>query len=88
MICGDRLVELDAARLEILKKVFPAYGEAARPVDLFDCDNPEIFVLPVKTKFGEWTLLALFNYAEAAAAEKHVSLARLRFGSTQDVPGI
>ena len=76
-ISGDRLVDLDPERLEILRKVYPSYGVAARPIDLFEADKPEIFELPIKTKFGEWSVLALFNYA-SGSADKAVSLSRLR----------
>jgi len=77
MISGDRLVDLDSDRLEILRKVYPSFGVAARPVDLFDADHPEIFELPIKTKFAEWSVVALFNYAKASM-QKSVSLDRLR----------
>jgi len=77
VISGDRLVDLDPDRLEILRKVYPSYGVAARPIDLFEQDRPEIFELPVKTKFGEWSVVALFNYADATV-EKSVSLKQLR----------
>src|SRR5262249_30603953 len=77
MISGDRLVDLDADRVEILRKVFPSFGVAARPVDLFDADRPEIFELPIKTKFGEWSVVALFDYAKATL-RKSVALDRLR----------
>jgi alpha galactosidase C-like protein len=78
MISGDRLTDLDPVRLEILRKVFPSYGQAARPVDLFERDKPEIFALPVKKDFGDWMLVALFNYDEHASATKEVALERLR----------
>jgi hypothetical protein len=77
MIAGDRLTNLDATRVEILKKVFPSCGEAARPIDLFERDRPEIFALPLKRPFGEWLVLGLFNADEQAAAEKRIDLARL-----------
>ena len=77
MISGDRLPELDATRLEIIQRVFPSFGEAARPIDLFDRDKPEIFALPVKTPFEEWTVVGLFNYDESGAREKSVSLSAL-----------
>ena len=83
MIFGDRLFELDPERLEILRKVLPAYGQAARPVDLFERDKPEIFVLPIKASFGAWTLVALFNYDENATAEKGVSLKKLRLDTAK-----
>lgn len=77
MISGDRLVDLDPDRLEILRKVYPSYGTAARPIDLFLADHPEIFELPIQTNFAEWSIVALFNYAKGTM-EKSVSLDRLR----------
>ncbi len=83
MINGDRLFELDPARLEIIQKVFPAFGEAAKPIDLFDKDRPEIFFLPVKATFEQWIVVGLFNYDENAAAEKSVILQHLAMDSTK-----
>ena len=77
MISGDRLIDLDPVRLEILKTVFPSYGEAARPIDLFERDKPEIFAVSVKKSFGEWLVVGIFNYDEDASAEKQVTLERL-----------
>jgi hypothetical protein len=77
LISGDRLVDLDELRLAIVQKVFPAFGEAARPIDLFERAKPELFSLPVKTPFEQWTVVALFNYEQGGAVEKGVSLARL-----------
>ena len=67
-----------------MKKVFPTYGEAARPVDLFECDKPEVFALPVKTSFGQWTVLGVFNYDEQATAQKSVSWESLRLDPTRE----
>ncbi len=83
MISGDRLTDLDLTRLEILRKVFPSYGEAARPVDLFQRDKPEIFALPVKRSFGDWLVVGIFNYDERATAEKEVLLERLRLDASK-----
>ncbi|HET9803533.1 MAG TPA: glycoside hydrolase family 36 protein [Candidatus Acidoferrum sp.] len=77
LISGDRLIDLDSDRLEILRKVIPSYGVAARPVDLFENDKPEIFELPVRTDFAQWMLVAVFNYGDAPV-DKRVSLGRLR----------
>jgi hypothetical protein len=77
MICGDRLVDLDPDRLEILRKVYPAYDVAARPLDLFEADRPERFELSVRTTFAAWSVVALFNYADATI-EKTLPLNRLR----------
>jgi hypothetical protein len=81
MISGDRLTELDGLRLDIVRKVFPSFGEAARPVDLFEREKPEIFVLPVKKPFEEWVVVGLFNYEPGPALEKSVPLSRLGLDS-------
>lgn len=72
-ISGDKLYELDRARLDILKKVLPAYGGggvAARPIDLFDNPLPEQFALPVRTSWGDWTIVASFNSSDKAARRR------------------
>ena len=61
IISGDRLLDLDPVKIEILKKTLPSWGEAARPVDLFDTDLHRIFALKVKKPFGEWTVAGFFN---------------------------
>jgi hypothetical protein len=77
LLSGDRLPDLDAGRLEILKKVFPAYGEAARPVDLFDTDRHSIFALKIRKSFGEWTVAGFFNVSETDPLERTLPLDRL-----------
>ncbi len=77
IISGDRLPDLDPVRLEILKKSLPSYGEAARPVDLFDTDQHRIFALNVKKPFGEWTIAGFFNSDESEMKEYILPLNRL-----------
>ena len=77
MISGDRLPDLDPTRLEILKKVFPSYGEAARPVDLFDTDRHSVFALQIEKPFGTWTVAGFFNRSENEPAEHVFPLNRL-----------
>lgn len=77
MISGDRLFELDEQRLGIVRKVFPSYGRAARPIDLFEREQPGIFALPVDQPFEQWMVVGLFNYEAGGAVEKGVSLAAL-----------
>src|SRR5262249_34840944 len=81
MISGDRMSDLDPTRLEILRSVLPSYGHAARPIDLFEKDRPEIFALPLKKSFGEWLVVGLFNADEKNAVEKKVTLDQLRLDS-------
>ena len=83
MIAGDRLQDLDPTRLEILNKVFPSLGEAARPVDLFESDRPEVFALNLKRRFGEWLVLGLFNGDPQLPKEKRITLDRLGLDGTK-----
>ena len=78
MISGDRLIQLDAVKLEIIKKITPSFGEAAFPVDLFDSYMPSVFALNIKKQFSEWTVAAFFNSSLTENVEKKFSLERLR----------
>ncbi len=77
MISGDRLIELDPYKLEILKKITPSFGEAATPVDLFDGEMQSVFALKIKKPFGEWTIAAFFNSSLTETVDKKFSLKRL-----------
>jgi len=77
MISGDRLIQLDAYKLEILKKITPSFGEAATPVDLFDGEMQSVFALRIKKQFGEWTIVGFFNSSLTETVEKKFSLQRL-----------
>jgi hypothetical protein len=77
VLSGDRLPDLDPARLEILKKILPSSGEAARPVDLLDTDRHTAFALKVRRAYGEWTVVGLFNPDESDFAEHVWPLERL-----------
>jgi alpha-galactosidase len=81
MISGDRLVDLDPVKLEILKKITPSYGEAAVPVDLFDADVPTTFVLHVERPFAAWSVVAFFNPELTTAVERRFPLSRLGLDS-------
>jgi alpha-galactosidase len=76
-ISGDRLIDLDSAKLEIFKKILPSFGEAAIPVDLLEADIPATFVLRVERPFASWSVVALFNPDLDTAVERRVSLSRL-----------
>ena len=77
IISGDRLPDLGPVKIEILKKALPSWGEAARPVDLFDTDFHRIFALKVNKPFGEWTIAAFFNSDDSEMKEYSMPLNRL-----------
>jgi hypothetical protein len=75
VISGDRLTDLDPERVETLARILPAYGEAARPLDLFRNDLARIFTIPIHRDFGDWLLLAVFNYDEQSPLVETINLA-------------
>lgn len=77
LISGDPLYALSEAKLEILRKVLPAWGRGARPVDLFENGTPAVFHLPVDRPFGSWHVVGLFNWTLDSWTRKTVELARL-----------
>ncbi len=83
IMSGDRLTELDSGKMNILAKVLPAYGEAARPVDLFDSDLPSVFALKVSKPFGEWTVAGFFNANLSEQVIHSLPLERLWLRSDQ-----
>lgn len=76
MIAGDRLDTLDPERLDLIKKVFPAYGQAARPLDLFETTAPAVFAHEVRKPFGHWWLVGYFNWRDEPVT-RDLDLARL-----------
>ncbi|MBN1902194.1 alpha-galactosidase [Candidatus Sumerlaeota bacterium] len=83
VISGDRLTDLDQTQLEILRKILPSYGRAAKPIDLFERDRPEIFALTVSKPFGQWIVAGLFNSDAQNSVTKKISLERLGLDSSK-----
>ena len=64
MVLGsDDLTGLSDERREWLSMLLPAYGKAARPLDLFESEMPRLLELDC----GSHRMLAVFNWAEESA---------------------
>lgn len=83
MMSGDRLIDLDNSKLEVLKKVLPATGENARPVDLFDTDPQTAFTVHFYRKFDDWTVAGFFNAGLETREVKEFPLQRLWLDTTK-----
>ena len=59
---GENLEDFDPERMRLLTLVLPPYGQAARPLDLFEHTTPEIYDLKVKTGWEAWHVLLLQNW--------------------------
>ena len=68
---------LSPLRQHILAHLLPAPTASARPLDLFQEGPPQRWVLPLKTAAGDWTIVALFNWDTAGAAELDTPLTAL-----------
>jgi alpha-galactosidase len=60
---SDDLTRLSDERRKWLSMLFPAYGKAARPLDLFDSEMPRLLELDI----GSHRMVAVLNWAEKAA---------------------
>lgn len=74
---GDRLITMDAGKLEIFRKILPSSGLNGKPVDLWDSEIQTVFTVNVMKKFGEWTVAGFFNPDLHQNAVKEFSLERL-----------
>ena len=62
---GDRLVDLDADAINTIRTLLPSYGRAARPLDVFTREFPEVWLLPVEPLDGyaeSYVVLGLFHW--------------------------
>jgi hypothetical protein len=84
---GDALPTLRQKHWDLLEKCIPPYGQAARPVDLFEHSwphsYPHIWHLPVKTAWGRWEVIGLFNLT-AGEVETRVDFASLGLKMDRD----
>ena len=51
-------------RIELLKRISPPTMDVAYPVDLFVRKPAQIWNMPVERPFGNWSVLAVFNYID------------------------
>ena len=65
---------LSPLRQHILARLLPAPARAGPPSDLFQEGPPRQWVLPIHTKAGDWTIVALFNWDAKAPVELNTPL--------------
>ncbi len=66
IMMSDRMYELPASRVDLLKRVIPVYPKSARPLDLFEKELPEIWLWDIEKGFASWHVLGVFNYGDTA----------------------
>lgn len=80
---SDNLPSIRKGRLKYLRQVLPPSGQAAAALDLFENELPGMFVLPVKTDWGEWTVAGLINW-EDRTRQTEVDMAELGLDSGRE----
>ncbi|HID86837.1 MAG TPA: alpha-galactosidase [Anaerolineae bacterium] len=76
VLSGDNFPSIRPGRLKYLRQILPPYGQAAIPLDLFENELPELFVLPVQREFGAWLVVGVINWGDRTR-KTTVDLARL-----------
>jgi hypothetical protein len=65
VMVSEDLRSVDPARLEVIRRILPAFPHAARPLDLFENPFPEgypaLWALTTRSGLGRMTALAVFN---------------------------
>jgi hypothetical protein len=84
-IAGEKCHILDCGpgKMEILKKIFPATIEQAKPVDLYDADPQTIFSCKINRDFGEWDVVAFFNPDPGKSITREIKLDRMLLDTTK-----
>jgi len=69
---SDRLMDLSAERVELLRRVYPAVD--IRPLDLFPAErNKQIFDLKINHLARNYDVVGLFNYDEAKSEQMNLN---------------
>lgn len=74
---GDWIPGLPADRLDMLKRIMPHHGLMPRPVDYFEHDPPQIWLLTDTRHTPRRDVIALFNWSTSAAQNYNVPLSHI-----------
>lgn len=64
ILFSDDLTQLPEERIRLMQQCMPAFEQAARPLNLFTSDRPDVWHRHVEKAGISWELLALFNFEE------------------------
>ena len=59
----------------VVRRLLPAFPDAARPLDVLTRDFPEQFRLHVAAPAGEWDVLGLFDWGKNRDSSRNLSRA-------------
>lgn len=76
-VASDWLPDLPPERLDLLKRILPNHGRHARPVDVFEHEMPQAWLLTDEQGGVRRDVVGLFNWQEKEPAEIEISAERL-----------
>jgi alpha-galactosidase len=79
VMSGDRLLNMDQTKLNILTKIFPSTSENAIPMDLLENDPQTLFKCQIIKNFGRWDLFAFFNPDRKNQLKRDISLKNISY---------
>jgi Melibiase/Alpha galactosidase C-terminal beta sandwich domain len=71
------LDKVSPSSLDMLTRILPLPERPAKPMDLFFTSRPRIWYVPIHTPFGEWNIVALFNWSTARPQDITIPFAPL-----------
>jgi len=89
---GDRLVEMKGEEVDVIRRLVPAYGVAARPLDVLEREFPEVWQLevdaPLDGDIGQWQVLGLFDWGRNSdlTTEPYTPIEDPEVGRTHTIP--
>jgi len=76
-VCSDWLPGLPTERLDLLKRILPHHQLMARPVDIFETDLANVWILSDSRSKPERHVVGLFNWSEEDTLHVKYPVARL-----------
>ncbi len=83
VLSSDNLGTIRRGRLKYLKQILPPTNLAARPLDLFENELPQIFALPIETSWGKWLIVGIVNWRDQTTTTE-IALEKLGLDPTRD----
>lgn len=84
LINSDDLTRLSPQRQQLVSLLTPILSPGARPLDWLEREMPEIYDLPINQPWGDWHVVAIFNWQDRPAAPR-LAVERLGFKPDEDL---
>ncbi|MBN2548788.1 MAG: alpha-galactosidase [Anaerolineales bacterium] len=84
LINSDDLTRLSPQRQQLVSLLTPILSPGGQPLDWLEREMPEIYDLPMRQPWGDWQVVAIFNWQDQPAAPR-LPVERLGFKPDEDL---